>query len=305
MPRNIEVTAPGPAVEEIVRRIADLDGVVGLARQPGASIRPAGDVLTIRTTNDASRQVLRIIEDVGIGDRGMVQTSEPRSVLVHERQEALDRESNETFWHEMAFLLRSDTNIGQNYLATMALAGAICAAGLWVDTLHLIIASMVIASAFEPLVRISFGLVAGPRSLVSTGFASTAAGYGVLAAGAAASLILLRIVDPGAGPDLEAREWVRYWTEVPTSGVIVALFAAAAGTVIVTGQRSVLTTGVMIALALIPSMSIAGMGVVSGDLELAGRGFLRWLVDAGVVLVVSAAVLRMKRAVLHRRRASE
>lgn len=85
--------------------------------------------------------------------------------------------------------------------------------------------------------------------------------------------------------------------------MLVSAFAAAAGAVVITGQRSVLTTGVMIALALIPSMSIVGMALASADLALAGRGFVRWSVDAVLVVLISAVVLGLKQLLLHRRRA--
>lgn len=305
MPRSIEVSVDPTKADEILERVKDVDGVVGLARQAGASLLPPGDIVTIRTTNDATRAVLEVLRDLDVAEGGSVQTSAPRSVVDRTHQRAIDHETNETTWNEMAFLLRLDTNNGQNYLATMFLAGAIAAVGLWTDTLHLIVASMVVASAFEPLVRISFGLVAGPRSLVASGIASTIAGYAMLALGGAVALLVLRAVDPGAAPALASRRWVQYWTYVPTTGVIVSVFAAAAGTFIVIGQRSVLSTGVMIALALIPSMSLVGMGLVSGDLALAGQGFVRWAVDAGLILVVSAAVLLAKRALVHRHAALE
>lgn len=306
MPRTIEVRVGSDEADEILERVQKMDGVVGLARQRGASIRPPGDILTIQTTNDASRAVMLVLRDLGAAEGGgLIQTGAPRSLVSRPHQREIDEETNETTWNEMASLLRSDTNNSQNYLATMFLAGAISAVGLWTDTLHVIVASMVIASAFEPVVRISFGIVAGPRSLVSSGIASTVAGYALLALGGASALLILRSMDPSAASELASRRWVQYWTHVPATGVLVAIFAGAAGTFIVIGQRSVLSTGVMIALALIPSMSIAGMGLASGDLPLAGQGLLRWAANAGVILAVSGMVIAVKKAVLHRQRALE
>lgn len=306
MPRTIEVRVGPDEADQILERVQEIDGVVGLARQVGASIRPPGDILTIQTTNDASRAVMLVLRELGAAEGGgLIQTAAPRSLVSRPHQRKIDRETNETTWNEMASLLRSDTNNSQNYLATMFLAGAICAVGLWTDTLHVIVASMVIASAFEPVVRISFGLVAGPRSLVSSGLASTVAGYVLLALGGASALLILRVMDPSAASELASRRWVQYWTHVPATGVLVSVLAGAAGTFIVIGQRSVLSTGVMIALALIPGMSIAGMGLASGDLTLAGQGLLRWGVDAGVILAVSGILIAVKKAVLHRQRALE
>ncbi len=162
---------------------------------------------------------------------------------------------------------------------------------------------MVIAPGFEPLLRIPFGFIGGPRVLASRGLTSTVTGYLSLALGGAITLLLLHLVDPSTSTDLDARSWVQYWSSVTGSGIVLALIAGAAGAVVVTAQRAVLSVGVMIALALVPAMSIAGMAVVTGDLPLVGRSLLRWVVEASSVLIASALVLGLKQLLVHRRTA--
>lgn len=303
MPRSIEISVPPEKADAILQRIEDIEGVVGLARQRGASIQPPGDVVSIQTTNDATRSVLGVLGDLEALNGGSIVTSAPRSIMSPEHQDKIDRESNETIWDEMAFLLRQDTNLAPNYLALMALAGAIAAVGLWTNTLHMVIGSMVIAPAFEPLVRMPFGFVSGPRRIAGSGLISTIAGYLLLALGGLVSVLILQAVDPGRTADLETRSWVQFWSTLTPTGVVASTFAGAAGAVVISGQRSVLTTGVMIALALIPSMAIVGMGIGVGDFALAGRGFVRWAVDAGLVVLLSALVLSLKRLYLRHHRA--
>lgn len=303
MPRTIEVAAPANKAEELLRRLEGRDGVVGLARQRDTSLNPPGDIVTIHATNDGTRTVLETLEELDLGDGGSIVTTEPRSLMSSRYQNGIDRETNETIWDEMAFLLRRETNVAGNYLAAMALSGAVAAVGLWTNTLHIVIGAMVIAPGFEPLLRMPFGWVAGPRNLASRGLLSTLVGYALLAIGAALTLLLLRILDPASSQDLETRSWVRYWSTVTGSSIVLALAAGAAGAVVVAAQRSVLTAGVMIALALIPGMSIAGMAVATGDFDLAGRGLIRWLVDAVAVVIAGLVVLGFKQAFIHRRRA--
>lgn len=303
MPRSIEVSVSPQKADAIVERVEGMEGVVSLARQRGASLQPCGDIVSIQTTNDATRRVLRAIDELEVLDGGSIVTNEPRSILSPKHQDQINRESNETIWDEMAFLLRQDTNLAPNYLALMVLAGAIAAVGLWTDTLHVVIGSMVIAPAFEPLVRIPFGFVAGPRRIAKGGAISMIAGYVALAIGAAVALLILDAVDSTRTADLRTRYWVGFWSTVTSTGVVASTFAGAAGAVVISGQRSVLTTGVMIALALIPSMAIVGMGLAVGDFDLAGRGFVRWAVDVGLVVLLSAAVLGVKRLYLQRHRA--
>jgi uncharacterized hydrophobic protein (TIGR00271 family) len=303
MPRTIEVSLSHEKTDTLIKHMRGVDGVVGLAVQRNASLDPPGDVLTIRTTNDATRTVLNVLTDLEVLDGGSILTSEPRSLISPNYQNGIERESNETIWDEMAFLLRRDTNLAANYLLLMALAGAVAAVGLWTNTLHIVVGAMVIAPGFEPLLRIPFGLIGGPNVLASRGVISTVAGYLLLVVGAALTVLMLRMVDPTASIDLTTRSWVQYWSQVTGTGVVLALIAGAAGAVVVTAQRSVLSAGVMIALALIPSMTIVGMALITGNPALASQGLIRWSVEAGAVLVASTVVLGFKHLLLHRRRA--
>jgi uncharacterized membrane protein len=62
-----------------------------------------------------------------------------------------------------------------------------------------------------------------------------------------------------------------------------------------------MTTGVMIALALVPSMAIVGMAIRAGDFSAISGGLSRWAVDAVLVIVAAAVAFIAKRALLHRR----
>lgn len=203
----------------------------------------------------------------------------------------------------MAFLLRRDTNLNSNYLLLMLLAGFVAAVGLWTDTPHIVVGAMVLAPGFEPILRIPFGIVAGPRFLASRGWASTLAGYLALAIGSALAYPMLAMVTPGSPPDLSALRWVGYWSDITATGVLIALAAGAAGAIVVVAQRPVMSAGVMIALALIPSMAVAGMAAAAGDLPLAGHGLGRWLLEVACVVVAGGVVLGAKQLLVHRRHA--
>lgn len=124
-------------------------------------------------------------------------------------------------------------------------------------------------------------------------------GSGTAFVGAAAALLLLTLLDPSTA-SLGDRQWVQYWSSVKPTSVLVALAAGAAGAAIIAAQRSVLSAGVMIALALVPSASIVGMALASVDLGLAASGAWRWLVDALCVIVGGGLILLLKRYFQHK-----
>lgn len=303
MPRTVRIAANASNIDAILQRVESLDGILGISHLSQASLKPPGDVLSLTVTNEATRPLLALLDELRISDSGSVEMTEPTSLAVAGKQHEINHESNETVWDEMAFLLRSDTNPSLNYLVAMAMAGAIAAGGLWTDTLHLIVGAMIIAPAFEPLARLPFALVTGARELISTGVTSILAGNALLVLGAALATLLLEIWGTRPAVPLAEQQWMTYWSTPTFAGLLVSAFGAVAGAVIIGGQRAVLTTGVMITLALIPSMALVGMGIATADFSIAGQGLLRWLMDAALVIAMSAAVFRLKHRYLHRERA--
>ena len=300
MPRVIAVTLSPAKTNALIEQIHALENVVGVALQRGASIDPPGDIVTIQANNEGVRPIFKVLEQLEVTDGGSITTSEPRTLLSPPNQHNIDTETNETVWDEMASLLRQDTNLSFNFLMLMALAGVVAATGLWTNTVHVVVGAMLIAPGFEPLLRIPFGLIGGPRELTIKGLAVTVAGYCALVVGSALTMLFLRWIDPGTSPDLHARSWVQYWSSVTPSGVFIAFVGGVTGAIVITTQRSTLTAGVMIALALVPTMSLVGMAAVVGDWKLAGAGFVLWAINAGAVLVASAITFGLKQVLVHR-----
>ena len=297
MSRAVTIALPPDKRHALVADLQEADGIIGITVLPDASLKPPGDVLTVSTTNEGMQSVLGLLERHKVREGASVETSEPRSLISPTDQEQLDRESNEGSWPEMAALLRRDSNITFNYLVAMFFAGFVAGVGLLSDTLHIVIGAMVLAPGFEPLIRIPLGLIGGEARAWKQGLSSTLLGYLVLVAGGAAAWPLVGLVKPDA-LDLAARPWVQYWSTIPPTSFLVALAAGATGAAIISAQRAVLTTGVMITLALIPSMGVVGLALADFDLPLAGRGLLRWAVDAGCVLVGGGAIFLVKLAIV-------
>ena len=300
MPRTIEVSLAAPTADRLVAELQKIDGVVSIRRDRGVSVRPPGDVVSACTTDEGITEVQRILDRLELGDDATVSTSEPQSVIAQSYEDQLDDETNEATLEEMAWMLRRETNITNNYVMAMAFAGGVAAAGLWTDTLHIVVGAAVIAPGFEPILRIPFGLIAMRKPRLRRGLLSTAVGYGALFLGALLTTWLFAWSGLGAEAASE-RQWLQYWSTIKPSGVLIALLASAAGMAIVAAQRSVLSAGVMIAIGLVPGMAICGMGVALGDFALAGGGLLRWSVDAVAVIAAGAAVLGLKRVFYHRR----
>ena len=252
MSRMVQVSISSDMTERIVGELHGTDGVVGISLQRGASLKPPGDVITVQATNDAFES-LQVLLASFTGESGTVLTSEPQSLVSPVAQPQIDEQTNEASWPEMAALLRRETNVSSNYIMAMFFSGIVASGGLWSDTLHIVIGAMVIAPGFEPIIRVPFGILARERRSWTTGLKSTALGYLALVLGAATAALIAMLIGVTPDGDLNSRHWVRYWSSIEPMSIVVALAASGAGAAIIAAQRSVLTAGVMIALALVPS----------------------------------------------------
>lgn len=304
MPQIIEITCPSTRTEAVVETLEQLDGVIGVTLQRDISIQPPGDVVTVKTTNSTARDVLAAVRRLIIdNDTFSIATTEPEHLISLPHSDLIDRETNEVTWETVASEFRKESTVEFNFLLLMALAGLIACAGLWTDRVQIVIGAMVIAPGFEPLLRMPFGVLIGPKTMFKRGLAATVLGYVALAVAAAIGIWILQAVDSSRSADLLSRDWVRYWSRLSPSGVFVAITAGAAGAVVVTAGRFILTAGVMIALALVPTAAVTGMAVAVGDVSLVMNAVGRWAVEAVAVMIAGAAVFTLKQRLIHKRRA--
>lgn len=93
------------------------------------------------------------------------------------------------------------------------------------------------------------------------------------------------LIDSSPEKDLASQTWISFWTSLSSMSLVVSLTASAAGAANIASQRSTLTAGVMIALALVPSASISAWASRRGAQPSLGRrsslGHRRGLRDPG------------------------
>jgi len=307
VPRILQLTVPHDAASPLIGRLSRVAGVIGIQLQTGASVHPPGDIITVQATTASLPALMRLLDEAGVahGPESSVVTSEPVSLVSPSHARALAREPSEASWEEMHQLIGKESNMTANGLAVMAIAGVLAVVGMATEAIHVVIAGMLIAPGFEPLARVSLGLAAGGTAC-RHGLADTAKGYAALLAGALIAALALRALGSsplGGNPGpLVSGALASYWSSVGAESLIVSMVAAVGGGILIAGNRTILTGGVMVALALIPSAALLSAGLAVGDVGVALGGALRWLIDAALVVALCWAVFAWKNARVHRRR---
>lgn len=304
MHRTIEITAPPAATDGLIEQLEGLDYLVGLSVQRGASVVSPGDVLTVHALNRGADRVMRIVAGARAEGQVSVVTHELTSIVDPEQEKEVSRDVDEALWEEAETSLRHQGRVTSNYLALMALGGAVAATGLMVSgvsqTISLVAAS-IIAPGFEPLAKVPMGLALGRWSVVGRGLWS-AAGYAVLVLAAALVFAILRSTGVGTVGEFLGNSETKVLTDPTLREVLVSSFAALAGMTMIVAYRRSVIAGPLIALAVVPAAAMIGVALAAGELALAYQGTERFVLDIFLIVVWGTLVVALKQLVVHRRK---
>jgi hypothetical protein len=296
--RSIELTVDQDRTNLLLEELRSLDPI-GLRVYRGASLHPPGDQISLEVPNDDLGRVMRIADAHGLGEPGGVSmtTSVPLSVVSH-AYAGLTREAGRTTWEELELSIGEDSTMSLDRVVVMAIAGFIAGIGIVSGTLHVVIGAMVIAPGFQPFSRFVLGLINRSHAWRG-GLTDVLRAYGALTVGATLAAVTSLLfgssaLDAGHPSYLASDTLVSYWTTTSWTGIAVGGVAAICGGLLISINRTVLTAGVMVALALVPSAVMVPMGLVAGDPGMAASALARFLAEVALVLGGSALVFTIK-----------
>ena len=289
-------------------KLQEVEHVVGIACQHGASVQPAGcDVVVVHALNRGTDEVMRAVAAIAARHGGplSVATAELASLSDPERQAGIDRNVDEALWEEMEAGMRHHGRVTANFVALMALGGAIAAAGLVssdpVTQAVATIAAAVIAPGFEPVAKIPLGLVLRRFEVAKLGLVSSLVGYAALAAGAAGAFLALWAGGAIKPDDFFAGSAAKHLAHPPAPGLLISFCGALAGVVIQASYRRSVIAGALIAMRVIDAAAGFGIAVAAGRPGFTAEALERLSLDIAFILVAGAAVFWTKQRLVHRR----
>jgi hypothetical protein len=234
-----------------------------------------------------------------------VMTAEAQSMVDEHSARSIDDDIDEAPWEEIERGLRHHGRFNWNFAALMALGSAIALAALVsapvAQALGLAAAS-IIAPAFEPMAKLTVGIVRASWYSMRRALIAVAAGYVVLAVVGALTYLLLHAFGMASPDALAVSEGVETVVHPTAGDWLISACGALAGVVIFTAFRQAVIAGALIALALVPATALVGAGVAAGDIVMTLEALRRVLLDAALVVVLGAIVLVLKQRLVHQNR---
>jgi hypothetical protein len=303
--RTIEIAAAAEASSALVAALERQEHVVGLYVHRGASVVPRGDLVVAHVLNRGADAVMRAVAEAEKHGPVSVATAELASLTDPPKQGAIERDVDEALWEEMETGLRHQGRVTANFLALMALGGAVAAVGLVTEDparrAIALVAAAVLAPGYEPIAKVALGLALRKRAVLVAGLVSTAAGYAALVAGAAVAFTALGALGEAAVGHLAESPAVHELSHPTALSYLVSACGAASGMVVLSAYRRSVIAGPLMAMVLIEAAALVGAAPVVGRPDLAFEGLQRLALDAALVVAIGAAVVVVKQAFVHRR----
>lgn len=211
-------------------------------------------------------------------------TGERREQLVNRKLKILPRATTEEF-QDLFKVLRENAKTTSAFTVMMILATLIATFGLFGDSSPVIIGAMILAPIISPIVSFSMGMVRYDTNMLKTGIVTILFGtaLALLVAAFVSMIIPLKVITG----EIEARL-------TPTlldMGIAVASGVAAAYGHAKEGIAKSLA-GVAIAVALVPPLAVAGIGIGWWDWEVFSGAFLLYLTNlAGIIMFAGITFL--------------
>lgn len=305
MHRTIEIVVSPASTDALIGKLEKSDHLISLSVHRGASIKPPGDVLVVHALNRDADRVMRLADEARSEGPVSVTTHELTSIVNPEHEREVANDVDEALWEESETSLRHQGRPTSNYLALMALGGAVSATAFMVtgssQTISLIAAS-IIAPGFEPLAKVPIGLVLGRWAVVGRGLWSASVGYLTLALAAALVFALLRLTGVGTVPEFLGNSETKVLTDPTLREVLLSSFGALAGMIMIVAYRRSVIAGPLVALAIVPAAAMVGIALAAGRLDLAYQGIERFALDVVLIVFWGALIVALKQAFVHRRK---
>ncbi len=305
MHRNLRITVPFSVTDKLCGDLIALENVIGLSVVRQASLKPVGDVITVQVLNRGADEVLRCVGDATRGRHFSVATSELASLTDSEQGDAINNDVDEAIWEEMECGLRHQAHVTPNFLALMALGGAIAAVGLVSEPVPQAIAftaSAIIAPGFEPLTKIPLGIVLRSWSVFRRGITATFVGYAVLIAAAALTMLVLLGASAVTAQEFVGNSQVKAIIDPDLKNIVVPICGALAGAVMFAAYRRSVIAGPLVVLMTIPAAAIIGASIATGQMDFLRGGLMRFGLDALFIIGAGIVVFWLKQALVHRRK---
>lgn len=237
-----------------------------------------------KTVNEASKDTIKITS---------IPSGEMAEMLVQGKTFLFKHAGEESF-KELFMALRSDSKMTPIYLVLIILSTLLATTGLFQNSTPVIIGAMILAPLMSPIIAFSMGIIRSDRALVKDSAQTLT--WGIIVALVLSALYTFFIPLEALNEEIKSR------LNPNILDLMVAIISGVAGAYANAKEEVAKSfAGVAIAVALVPPLSVTGIGIGWGDWDMIYGSFLLFSTNlVGITLASSVTFIVMGYAPLRR-----
>ncbi|MFC7218913.1 DUF389 domain-containing protein [Streptomyces polyrhachis] len=297
---HLRIYVPAGRTEEVTGLIHKTVGTTHLAVHPGASLDPAGDIVTCDVAREAADELLHALRRQGLCDEGGVDVDEVDLTLSRRADQAEVDAPGEgrdaVVWESLVEATHEESTLSLTYLALLSVATLLAACGVMIDSAILIVGAMAVGPEFGPIAGLCVALVQRRPKLVVRTLVALLVGFAVAMALTVGFSLAMDSLGYFTKDMLEkARPQTGFIWQPDAFSFIVALLAGVAGTLSLTSSKSGALVGVAISVTTVPAAANAAIALSYGDVGQARGSTEQLLLNLlGIVIAATLTLLVQK-----------
>jgi len=292
---HLRLIVPAHLVTDVLQELTATTGVVHVVHYACAVTRPSGELVSCDVVREAANDVVESLQRRGLHHDGAI-TLELLDTVVSDAAAAAEAATpgaggDALVWEELESRARDDAALTASFLVFMAIAAAIAAIGILLDSAILVIGAMVVGPDYGPLAAICVGLVRRRPSPVLEAARTMAIGVVTAACAAFAVIAVLRLASVAPDQYVTDRILTSFISRPDAFAVVVAVLAGVVGMLSLTEGRSGALIGVLVSVTTIPAIGNMGAAAAYGQWHDAGGAALQLIVNVTALLVAGSVTL--------------
>ena len=292
---HLRLIVPAPLVADVMQELTSTTGVVHVVHYACAVTRPSGELVSCDVVREAANDLVEALQRRGLHHEGAI-TLDPLETVVSDAAAVAEAATpgaggDALVWEELEARARDDSALTASFLVFMAIAAAIAAIGILLDSAILVIGAMVVGPDYGPLAAVCVGLVRRRRDPVLGAARTMAIGVVVAACGAFAVIALLRLVSVAPDEYVTDRVLTSFISRPDVFAVVVAVLAGVVGMLSLTEGRAGALIGVLVSVTTIPAIGNIGAAAAYGQWDDAGGAVVQLVVNVTALVVAGSITL--------------
>jgi uncharacterized hydrophobic protein (TIGR00271 family) len=266
---HLRIAVPADLADDVVDLLQQDDAVSSLTRIPGASLKPAGDVIEADVAREATNDVVDKLKALDVHGCGTV-SIEPVGAWMSQsgydaQRLAPGSSADSVVWADVSHRAYEDSELNWTYATFMVLATLIAGIAIVLDSQILVIGAMVLGPEFGPIAALGVALVRRRDTLFRRAATTLVVGFLLAIALTMVAALVGRALGWVTTADVTAARPSTGFIYTPDKwSFIVAVIAAAAGVLSLTSARVGGLSGVFISVTTVPAAGNIALGLAFG-----------------------------------------